>query len=100
MNPLFGMHEYIPDGDTHIFGSRLYLYGSQDVYRGDCYSPGDYSVWSCPMDDLSAWRHEGVIYRKTQDPRNTDGKMHMCAPDCVQGKDGRYYLYYCFNFRP
>jgi len=35
-----------------------------------------------------------VIYRKDQDPRNADGKMHMCAPDCVQGPDGRYYLYY------
>ncbi len=94
MNPLFGMHEYIPDGEPHIFNNRLYLYGSQDVYRGTCYSPGDYSVWSCPLDDLSDWRHDGVIYRKTQDPRNPDGKLSLYAPDVIQGYDGMYYLYY------
>ncbi len=54
----------------------------------------DYVCWSAPLDDLSDWRYEGVIYRKEQDPRNKDGKMHMCAPDCVQGPDGRFYLYY------
>lgn len=54
----------------------------------------DYVCWSAPLSDLSAWRYEGVIYRKDQDPRNAKGKMHMCAPDCVQGPDGRFYLYY------
>ena len=54
----------------------------------------DYVCWSAPLSDLSDWRNEGVIYRAKQDPRNADGKMHMNAPDCVQGPDGRYYLYY------
>jgi beta-xylosidase len=37
-----------------------------------------------------------VTYRKDQDSRSKPGKeVDYYAPDCVQGNDGRYYLYYC-----
>lgn len=41
------------------------------------------------------WHCHGVTYRKMQDPRSEPGKpADLYAPDCVQGPDGRYYLYY------
>ncbi len=93
-NPFLPSWEYVPDGEPRVFGDRVYLYGSHDLFNGADFCLGDYVCWSAPLGDLSDWRYEGVIYRKEQDPRNKDGKMHMCAPDCVQGPDGRYYLYY------
>ena len=93
-NPFLPSWEYVPDGEPHVFGDRLYLYGSHDAFNGSDFCVNDYVCWSAPLDDLSDWRYEGVIYRKEQNPRNKDGKMHMCAPDCVQGPDGRFYLYY------
>ena len=39
----------------------------------------------------------GVIYRRSQDPRNADGTHYMYAPDIVRGPDGRYYLYYTLD---
>lgn len=93
-NPYLPSYEYVPDGEPRVFGGRLYLYGSHDQFGGADFCLNDYVCWSAPLTDLSDWRYEGVIYRKDQDPRNKDGKMHMCAPDCVQGPDGRYYLYY------
>ena len=29
-NPYLPSYEYIPDGEPHIFGDRLYIYGSHD----------------------------------------------------------------------
>ncbi len=93
-NPYLPSYEYVPDGEPRVFGDRLYVYGSHDQFGGTDFCLNDYVCWSAPLTDLSEWRYEGVIYRKNQDPRNKDGKMHMCAPDCVRGPDGRYYLYY------
>ena len=31
MNPLFPLDEYVPDGEPHVFGNRVYLYGSHDA---------------------------------------------------------------------
>lgn len=93
-NPYLPSWEYVPDGEPRVFGDRLYVYGSHDLFDGEDFCLGDYVCWSAPVDDLSNWRKEGTIYRKEQDPKNPDGKMHMCAPDVVQGPDGRFYLYY------
>lgn len=30
LNPFLPIEEYIPDGEPHIFGDRLYLFGSHD----------------------------------------------------------------------
>lgn len=93
-NPILPSWEYVPDVEPRVFGERLYLYGSHDQFNGKDFCLNDYVCWSAPLSRLSEWRYEGIIYRKIQDPRNADGKMHMCAPDCVKGVDGRYYLYY------
>ena len=96
LNPYLPGWEYVPDGEPRLFGDRLYIYGSHDAFDGADFCVNDYVCWSAPADNLADWRYEGVIYRKDQDPKNPDGKKRMCAPDVVQGADGRYYLYYEF----
>lgn len=98
-NPYLPSYEYVPDGEPHIFPDehgkqRLYVFGSHDGFDHDEFCMNDYVTWSAPIDDLSDWRYEGIIYRKEQDPANKKGKSHMNAPDVCQGLDGRYYLYY------
>ena len=97
-NPYLPSWEYIPDGEPRVFGDRLYIYGSHDRFNGDVYCQNDYVCWSAPTDDLSDWRYEGVIFKKTQDPRNPDGAHALWAPDVCRGNDGKYYLYYCLDF--
>lgn len=93
-NPYLPSKEHVPDGEPHIFGSRLYVFGSHDEIGSDRYCTGNYVGWSAPLLDLSDWRYEGVIYTKGEDPLDPDGIKDYYAPDIVQGNDGRYYLYY------
>ena len=94
-NPFLPLTEYIPDGEPHVFGDRVYLYGSHDAANSTRFCVQDYAVWSAPVNDLSQWTCHGVSYRKEQDPRSKQGKLvDFYAPDCVRGNDGRYYLYY------
>ncbi|MCM1568618.1 MAG: family 43 glycosylhydrolase [Roseburia sp.] len=96
-NPYLPSWEYIPDGEPYVFGDRVYIYGSHDFYNGYVFCMGDYVCWSAPVDNLGDWRYEGVIYPKTADPLNRDGKMCLYAPDVTVGPDGRYYLYYVLD---
>ncbi|MCD8068407.1 MAG: family 43 glycosylhydrolase, partial [Lachnospiraceae bacterium] len=100
VNPYLPGWEYVPDGEPYIFGDRVYVYGSHDRFRGYAYCLNDYVCWSAPVKDLSDWRYEGVIYKKTEDPANCDGEMCLYAPDVTQGYDGRYYLYYVLDELP
>ncbi len=122
-NPYLPLWEYIPDGEPRVFGDRLYIFGSHDRAGGKSFCVNDYVAWSCPVDDLSDWRYEGVIFRKDQTPWNThqikpqssgllqklintvlsgppevgaDGVTREVyyAPDVICGPDGKYYLYY------
>ncbi len=122
-NPYMPTFEYVPDGEPHVFGDRIYLYGSHDRFGGVEFCLNDYICYSAPVTDLTDWRYEGVIYRKDQDPRNQDipgdtppnkpgfmmdmggedslnppGIHAMWAPDVAQGPDGRFYLYYCLDY--
>jgi len=125
-NPYMPSFEYVPDGEPHVFGERVYVYGSHDRFGGAEFCLNDYICYSAPVEDLTDWRYEGVIYRKVQDPRNqnipadavpfgpgfaaaetyeprdlNDPGIHsMFAPDVAQGPDGRYYLFYCLDFLP
>lgn len=113
-NPYLPFWETIPDGEPHVFGDRVYIYGSHDRLNGTNFCEDDYACYSAPVDNLGDWRYEGVIYRKEQDPINGApyGKampkyedpfggtaMHLLyAPDVAQGPDGRFYLYYSLDF--
>lgn len=99
-NPYLPLWEYIPDGEPHVFGDRVYIYGSHDRANGKVYCEQHYQVWSAPVDNLRDWRNEGISYLRTQDPSNADDSRQLWAPDVTQGPDGRFYLYYCFSFYP
>lgn len=97
-NPYLPSWEYVPDGEPRVFGDRVYVYGSHDSFGAPIFCVNDYVCWSAPVDDLSDWRYEGVIYRKKDDPSNKLGLRSLYAPDVTQGPDGRYYLYYALSF--
>lgn len=98
-NPYLPSYEYVPDGEPHVFGSRVYVYGSHDCFNGKAFCVRNYVCWSAPVDDLTDWRFEGEIYRKDQDRYLPDAKdRRLFAPDVQKGSDGRYYLYYAFDF--
>lgn len=99
-NPFLPSWEYIPDGEPHVYGDRVYLYGSHDRFNGHAFCLNDYVCWSAPAGDLTDWRYEGVIYGRADDPRNADGKQCLYAPDVTRGPDGRYYLFYVLNASP
>lgn len=96
-NPYLPLDVYIPDGEPHIFGDRIYIYGSHDKEGGDAFCMLDYEVFSASVKDLTNWRSEGIIYRADQDPDYSEKYRDMYAPDVVQGNDGRYYLYYAMS---
>ncbi len=97
VNPYLPSWEYVPDGEPYVFGDRVYVYGSHDLYEGETFCLGDYVCWSAPINDLGNWHYEGIIYPKTSDPLNRDGHMCLYAPDVTVGPDGRYYLYYVLD---
>lgn len=99
-NPYLPSWEYIPDGEPHVFGDRVYIFGSHDRFGGYNYCLNDYVCWSAPVDDLADWRYEGVTYTRADDPANPDGDLLLFAPDVTQGPDGRYYLYYVLDQLP
>ena len=111
-NPYLPFWETVPDGEPHIFDGRVYVYGSHDRLNGTLFCEDDYVGWSAPVDDLTDWRYEGIIYKKSQDPINgapyerqmppwekgfAVDQHCLYAPDVAQGPDGRYYLYYALD---
>ena len=98
-NPYLPSYEYVPDGEPHVFGDRLYIFGSHDKFDGKAYCENDYVCWSTPVTDLTDWRYEGIIYQTAQDPFINKKWQHMYAPDVAQGPDGRFYLYYGLGFK-
>jgi len=97
-NPYLPLYEYIPDGEPHVFNGRIYVYGSHDQFGAFQFCHNDYVAWSAPVDDLSDWRYEGVILKKDEDPDNKNGKRDLFAPDVTCGPDGKYYIYYAYDF--
>lgn len=99
-NPYLPSWEYTPDCEPYVFNGRVYVYGSHDKFNSLMYCLNDYVCWSAPVEDLSDWHYEGVIYQRTDDPSNKDGRGCLYAPDAAQGPDGRYYLYYVLDCKP
>ena len=93
-NPFLPSWEYIPDGEPYLIDGRVYVFGSHDKFGGGYFCLNDYVCWSAPVNDLGNWKFEGVIYKKEQDPLFNERDNVLFAPDVVQGKDGRWYLYY------
>ena len=85
VNSYMKLWEHVPDAEPHVFGDRVYVYGSHDVFETRMCGP-NYVVWSAPVDDLTNWKYEGISF---------DGgeSGYLLAPDVCQGPDGKYYLY-------
>ncbi len=98
-NPFLPSYEYIPDGEPYVFEDRVYIFGSHDRFNGKTFCMNNYVSWSASVNDLTDWTYEGVIYNKLQDPLVHKESCYMYAPDVQIGPDGRYYLYYFFEFR-
>ncbi len=98
VNPYLPQNEYIPDAEPYEFDGRVYVYGSHDRFNFPMFCMNNYVCYSAPVTDLSDWRFEGTIYRKNQDPKNRLGLRLLFAPDLARGADGRFYLYYAFDF--
>lgn len=96
-NPFLPLNVYIADGEPHVFGDRVYLFGSHDKEGGSTYCMLDYEFWSAPVTDLNDWSSKGVSYSAKQDPLYGEKLKYMYAPDVVRGNDGRFYLYYCMS---
>lgn len=113
VNPYLPFWETVPDGEPHVFGDRIYIYGSHDRLNGTSFCEDDYVCWSAPVCDLGNWRCEGTIYKKEQDPINGapyskempryepsftgESIRFLYAPDVARGPDGRYYLFYALD---
>ena len=46
VNPYLPSWEYVPDGEPHVFGDRVYVYGSHDRFDGDLFCMNDYICYS------------------------------------------------------
>ena len=97
-NPYLPMWDHNPDVEPYVFEDpdnpgkyRLYVYGSHDILKYD-FCGTDLVTWSAPVDDLSQWRYDGVIF---QNFHNGQPDV-LFAPDIQERiEDGRkvYYLY-------
>lgn len=102
-NPYLPLNEYIPDGEPHVFGDRVYIYGSHDREGGETFCELDYVVYSADIHNLTNWKCEGTIYQSSKDPHSKEivegigERKYLYAPDVVRGTDGRYYLYYSLS---
>lgn len=99
-NPYLPANEYVPDGEPHVFGDRLYVFGSHDRFNGNGFCLEDYVAYSADINNLADWRYEGVIFRRNQTPPYFSSNSSLWAPDVAQGPDGRYYLYYFLGRSP
>lgn len=43
----------MPNGEPHVFGDRVYVYGSHDAFGAPIFCVNDYVCWSAPVNDLS-----------------------------------------------
>ena len=107
-NPYLPLWEHIPDGEPYVFEDpdqpgkyRVYIYGSHDNLISN-YCGRDQVAWSAPVEDLTHWRYDGIIFSVN---KNADGALLnpdgladvLYAPDVtlVTAADGTktYYLY-------
>lgn len=72
---------YFADPTIKKFGDTYYIYATTDGNGGGL---GPSVAWTSK--DLENW---------TMVPMNWPTTYHIWAPDVMQGKDGKYYMYYC-----
>lgn len=93
-NPFLPIDTYIPDGEPHVFGDRIYLFGSHDKEGGDTFCELDYEFFSAPLNDLSDWSSKGINYSAKQDALNyqVENKQELSIRFFGKGKFDLYSL--------
>lgn len=106
-NPYMPMWEHIPDGEPYVFEDpdkpgeyRVYVYGSHDSLI-KYYCGREQVVWSAPVNDLSNWRYDGVIFENRCDRDgnllNADGVGDVLyAPDVTVRTEKGVKVYYLY----
>lgn len=65
-NPYLPAGEYIPDGEPHVFGNRVYVYGSHDRFNAAIFCVNDYVCYSAPVDDCPRGATRALSTRKSK----------------------------------
>lgn len=98
-NPIIS-GQYSADPTARVFDGRLYVYPSHDIHPSNNPHPSqpnwfcmaDYHVFS--SENLTDWTDHGKILDQKDVPWGNPEAYSMWAPDCVKGKDGRYYFFF------
>lgn len=97
-NPIISSN-FSADPTARVFDGRIYVYPSHDIppvdiptQRPDWFCMADYHVYS--SENLSDWTDHGMILDQKDVPWGDGNAYSMWAPDCIKGKDGRYYFYF------
>lgn len=97
-NPIIH-NQFSADPTARVFNGRLYVYPSHDIHysvdsvaRKDWFCMADYHAFS--SENLTDWTDHGRILDQTEVPWGNPRAYSMWAPDCIQGKDGRFYFYF------
>jgi|GEM_PF-4364528 len=95
--PIFTTVGKHPRRKPHVFGDRIYVYGSHDTAYSDSFCDIRLKAWSAPVTDLSHWICHGDIFHAQADEYHAadvtwykNGRLY--APDVI-AKDGKYYLF-------
>ena len=98
-NPFLPINTYIPDGEPHVFGDRVYLFGSHDKEAGEMYCMLDYEVWSAPITDLTDWSCKGTSFSASQPViERNESKIYLCTGLC-KGKRWKILFVLLFEWR-
>lgn len=92
LNPFLPFPTYVADGEPKVFGERVYLYGSYDLFGGG-YCSDRYHVFSAPVSDLTDWTDHGVCFEVSDVPWS---QAVLYAPDALY-RGGLYYLFFCLS---
>ena len=94
---------FIADGEPHVFGGRMYIFGSRDNYDGmgpdgrrEWCSDNYHVIWS---DDLLHWNDAGEALNLKDIPEEVKGGgIRLWAPDVFQDPaTGKYHMLTCTN---
>ena len=95
MNPFLPPTACVPDGEAHVFGGRVYLYGSYDIPGDVNYCSHVYHAFSANASDLKHWTDHGEIFASTGPNAQVPWtSARLYAPDVVC-KNGQYFLFFC-----
>lgn len=97
-NPLFNT-QFSADPTARVFDGKIYVYPSHDIspkvdptLRQDWFCMADYHCFS--SENLTDWTDHGRILDQINVPWGNPKAYSMWAPECIKGKDGRYYFYF------